>query len=290
MTASDGVGGAKRTLLAKIESDLDDQAASVIVDIVDAVCEEAVAEVYDHAGLITPKFAENILRRLQVHHATAGEKFKKTPFEYAFERANRAEGREVSDTAAGNTTASSWDVKVGDKRFSLKTEAERSLSTAGAKRTGKSGTAIKVSKLMEMRDIRDLVTPEQVVEKGLTAVLKHLGEYDRMLTLRGYDVNVPFKGVRYDLYEFPLDALREHIGQVSAEEVERTKSRKKSKDGEGPLGSWKVHVVDGEGEPLCDLVFDASVEKVTLRGLPVARCDLLAHWVIKSKVEDDEDA
>ena len=241
-------GEAKRSLLLKIERHLDDQAARVIEDIVDAVCEEASLHVDDPSGLVPEAFATSILRRLQVHHATAGEKFKKTPSEYAFERANAAEGRSVSDTAAGDATSAGWDVKVDDVRFSLKTEAERLLSTAAARRTGKSGKAIKVSKLMEMRSIRELETPEQVLAAGVAAVLHRLGGYDRMLTLRGYDVDVPFAGVRYDLYEFPLDDLRRAIGAASVEHIARTSRRTRPSQGRSPTGSWKVQVTDVQGD------------------------------------------
>ena len=279
-------GDAKRSLLLKIQRNLDGQAAAVIEEIVDAVCEEARSERSDPSGLVTETFATSILRRLQVHHATAGEKFKKTPFEYAFERANRAEGREVSDTTASNAVSPGWDVKVNGVPFSLKTEAEKALSSGAARRTGKSVAAIKVSKLMEMRRIREFETPEQVLQTGMAAVVRHLGEYERMLTLRGYNVAVPFEGVRYDLYEFPLKELRKHVGEVAAGQIVRTKSRAKAKAEGPPAGSWKAQVVDAQGRPLCELLFDASVEKVTLRGLAVRRCRLLAYWVVKSKRED----
>ena len=292
MKKIDQVGDAKQSLLLKIQENLDERASAVIAEVVDAVCREARYGHPDTSGLVTEAFARSILTRLQVHHATAGEKFRKTPFEYAFERANRDEGRQVSDTAAGNPTLSGWDVMVDGVRFSLKTQAEKSLSTKSAMRTGESRAAVKVSKLMEMEAIRRLDTAGQVIETGVARIAAHLEGYDRILTLRGYDVGNPFRGVRYDLYELPLQRLRKRLGNVSPEVVTRT-GRPKGKgtdDGEGEDvsgGSWKVDVTDVRNRRLCTLVFDRSVEKVTLRSLPVSQCSLLAYWVVQSAVPSD---
>lgn len=283
-------GSAKAALLLKVREGLDEQACAVLADIVDAVRRECRVAISDDSGLVVDAFAQNLLTRLKVHHATAGEKFKKTPFEYAFARANEAVGRAVVVSDRTNPTFAGHDVTVNGVRFSLKTEAEKRLSTPAAARSGISRAGIKVSKFMEMRAIRSFAGPGQVVGTGVAAVLRHLGGYDRILALRGYDVQAPFTGVRYDLYELPVGLLRERVGVVGMGDVSRTKPQQKTGGPASDTVSWKVEVDDGRGKRLCELVFDGSVEKVTLRNLALDYCRLLAHWVIKADVPDESEA
>ena len=137
--------GAKARLTKKIQS-LDDPTCAVLETIVAGLSARFVEVIDSDTDIVTEPFAKNFRIRLQLHHATHEEVFKKKTFEFAFKAASIVAGRTAEMDE--DVTSAGYDLKVDDVRFSLKTEAGKTTS----------GTHIKISKLMEARWIRECRT------------------------------------------------------------------------------------------------------------------------------------
>ena len=185
--------GAKARLTKKIQS-LDDPTCAVLETIVAGLSARFVEVIDPNTDIATEPFAKNFRTRLQLHHATHEEVFKKKTFEYAFKAASIVAGRAAEMDE--DVTSAGYDVKVDDVRFSLKTEAGKATR----------GTHIKISKLMEARWIRECRTGQDFLT-NMDKVKTHLTHYDRVIILRAFQVASPFNGVRYDLWEIPHQLL-----------------------------------------------------------------------------------
>ncbi|PZO18706.1 MAG: hypothetical protein DCF25_09385 [Leptolyngbya foveolarum] len=202
----------------------------------------------------TPAFYEYFASRLLIHHAVVEEKLNKKSFEYIFRDALR------HDENTAHLTLSSVhpgaDLILNGERFSLKTEASRSLRAA----------KITISKFMEARWIRD--KDELGLARDSSRKLSdHLESYDRIVMLRAAYL-APGQ-VKYDLVEIPHDLLM-LATRIEAKDITLSKGR----SGGGSA------VVRQDEEAVLTLKFDGSVEKVTIANLLVERCTIHATWQI----------
>ena len=195
--------GAKARLTRKIKT-LDDPTCAVLETIVAGLATRFDEVVEPGSDIVTAEFARNFRTRLQLHHATHEEVFKKKTFEFAFKAASIVAGRTAEMNQ--NVISAGYDVRVDGVRYSLKTESGKRLSK----------THIKISKLMEARWIRECRTGEDYLA-NMAKVVRHFSHYDRVVVLRSCHIRVPFRGVRYDLWEIP-HALLSLVATIEAKD------------------------------------------------------------------------
>ncbi len=252
--------GAKARLSRKIQT-LDDSTCAVLETIVAGLATRFDEVIEKDTDIVTAVFARNFRTRLQLHHATHEEVFKKKTFEFAFKAASIVAGRTAEMDQ--DVTSAGYDVKVDGVRYSLKTESGKRPSS----------TQIKISKLMEARWIRECRTGEDYLA-NMAKVAKHFSHYDRVLMLRSCHITVPFRGVRYDLWEIPHTLLRLVTTIKSGDFSVRLKS-----------GTSTV-IVKSDGMDVFKLRLDGSVEKITLERLQLTVCRKHASWAVAGLVMD----
>lgn len=205
------------------------------------------------SDITVPAFVENFENRLLIHHATNEDKLKKKAFEFAFKRASEAAGKVAS--IVSSQTNPGADVIVDGIDFSLKTEGSADIRR----------DRLTISKLMEGRLIRECVTGADFARVSRERVLHHLSQYTRMITLRGFD-RPNDNSVFYELLEIPLDVLRA-CGELRAADFSPRTAN----------GSSSATVCY-EGSPAFRLVFDGSVEKITVHNLSRSVCIPHGEW------------
>lgn len=248
----------------------------VLTEMAESLKKKIHAERSEDSTIVTPQFLDSFADRLLIHHAMGAEKFNKKPFEFAFVRAMKASGQDAA--LAISSTDPGADVIVGEKRYSLKTEASRKISK----------TNILISKFAEAGWLRNEGKTQDDLFNGIKSyVLPRLSDYDKILILRGFDATLrDLPAVRYELIEIPLELLR-RIEKTKPEDITLAKNKKGglSKNGGGSLrilgerekgknGNYKAP------EILFTLNFDGSVEKLKISSLKVSECIRHASWVI----------
>ncbi|MFJ1647309.1 hypothetical protein [Streptomyces sp. NPDC088258] len=233
---------------------LDDSQIQLLCEMAESLRRPCDVWVNHESDLVSNRFSDAMLNRLKLHHATSEEKFKKASFEYAFVSAARYAG--FSSYKTRSQTFQGADVVMDSVRWSLKTEASANIHESN----------ITVSKFSEARWIRDCLTPEDFAKECIPRFLKHLGEYDRVITLRAFDA--PGDRVRYHLVEIPKGLLA-LVGRLKPDDFSvKTKS-----------GGSSALVCDSSGVAF-RVVLDGSVEKVTLARISVDRCIRHAIWTV----------
>lgn len=228
----------------------------LLIQMAEALGQEVKQVRSPDSDIITDRFADYFRNRLLLHHATSEEKFKKKTFEHAFRAAAEHDGHKAVITSMA--THAGADVVLNDRvRFSLKTEASKAIQKK----------RISISKFSEARWIRDCETPEDFRRETLTRMGHHLSAYDRVVTLRAMNEGKSY--VRYDFVEIPMRVLQRIETLTAADFSRRT-----------PAGSSSATVRDDDGSTLFGVVLDGSVEKITVRGLPVDACHVHASWVV----------
>jgi hypothetical protein len=246
-------------LLAKAER-LDEAQVQLLCEMADAFSWDVKVWLNPESDLVFDGFGDSFLNRLRLHHATSEEKFNKTSFEFAFTAAARYAGRAATKTVAH--TYQGADVVVDGVRWSLKTEGSAAMSP----------TVITISKFSEARWIRDCVTQADFARETITRVLRHLSEYDRVITLRGTYVD-DGAAARYDLVEIPHEMLTAVQDLIPDDFSPRTSAGS---------SSAKVHY---NGSYDFTVVLDGSVEKVTMRNIQISECFTHARWVVPVLVQ-----
>lgn len=202
----------------------------------------------------TPIFYEYFASRLLIHHAVVEEKLNKKSFEYIFRDALRHDGRTAHlSTSSVHPGA---DLVVDGTRFSLKTEASRSIRAA----------KITISKFMEARWIRGK-DEFGLARESSQRLSSHIEGYDRIVMLRAFYLAT--EQVRYDLVEIPHDLLV-LATQIEAQDITLSK---------GSSGGGSAIIRHNE-QAIFTLKFDGSVEKITLTNLLLERCTIHATWQI----------
>ena len=215
------------------------------------------------SDVLSADFAANFSNRLRIYHATNEEKFNKKAFEYALTAASRYAGSEAK--ILPNAVAPDADVEVDGVRFSLKTEAARSIRPR----------FIHISKFAEARWIRECRTPEDFARETKKRVPEHLAKYERIFTLRAFDVpretlRSGTPGVRYELWEIPKKLLMRVVG-LRAEDFSPPR---------GISGGSAADVPADDGKRAFKVSLDGSVEKVTLANIRTGLCICHGSWTV----------
>ena len=206
--------------------------------------------------IVTPEFENTFRTRLLYHHTVTDEVLNKKSFEYAFRDASRMDGKKSELNTS--STASSFDVKTEDVRFSLKTQAEEGISR----------TRIHISKLRECAWLRYVDGSfEKLIGEIHKYVLPLFDGYERVLCLRIFR-GEGLRTIQYDLVEIPKEMFLA-IGDLKPNDF-------------SPF--LKTHgtsaIVHFKGQPAFTLRFDGSDEKITISGLRVDLCVIHAYWEI----------
>jgi hypothetical protein len=237
----------------------------ILAEVADALVKPVKANSHSRDPILgSTVFLNYFSNVLLLHHATHEEKFKKKAFEYAFRGACRALGLRAQLTA--NAVLPGADVVVGNEKFSVKTEAERRVSSA----------YIKISKLMEARWIRDVAPKATRGAEAIGRVMEHLQQYHRILTLRAFDMPETVH-VRYELWEIPLDTTLRLIGTLKESDFSTPTTN----------NSYSA-IVRINGVALFSFRLDGSVEKVTISGLRTSACIRHASWEVPTVPPSDE--
>lgn len=202
---------------------------------------------------LTKEAYEFFSMRLAAHHAYSSHMLKKENFEHILEQSFRRAG--VPTERQNSMTVRGADLRVGDVRLSLKTEAARDLRQH----------AIVISKLMEAAWIKQITSTDDIPGMIRTMVLPHFENYDRIMILRCYPESLSGL-IRYDLREIPMDILQ-GIGALQAGDFSPlTKTRTTSA------------TVRYQGRPAFKFRLDGSDDKLTVTSLAVSLCPLHAWW------------
>ena len=248
--------GAKDRLLRKVKQ-LDDLGCQVLETMVDSLGGRFEERLSPDSDIAIPAFAQNFRQRLQIHHATHEEAFKKKTFEFAFKASCIAAGKKA--TMDPNDSNPGYDVIVDGVKYSLKTEAGKSINNE----------LITISKLMEARWIRDCQTGENF-QHGMKHLHRHFSQYQRVLILRARRVATPFVGVEYQLVEIPL-AIFFAVGDLTPEDFAPR----------GQKSGGSSAIVRYSGSDAFRLRLDGSVEKVTVSRLKKSLCKIHATWIVQ---------
>lgn len=134
--------------------------------------------------------AEDFADALKVHHVFSSQPFTKDRFEYILNDILLRRKRKSELAKKGNR---GHDITIDGVKFSLKTQADKAITE----------NEIWISKFMEMGKGEWTDKPEQLA--GLRDLfLRHMKQYDRILTLRCIKKQNPWK---YELVEIPKSLL-----------------------------------------------------------------------------------
>jgi type II restriction enzyme len=187
---------------------------------------------------------------IRIHHCFSKGPFTKDKFEFALEYAFNQCGRKAKLAPPG---IPGYDLVLEDKKYSLKTEAEKSIKQ----------DLIHVSKHME------LGKGEWNLELLRNQFLDNLQKTDRILTLRCLSRFFPYE--YYELVEIPKDIL---LKSISGTLRLMTKSTQNPKPG--------YCDVSENGILLFQLYFDAGGErKLQIKSLLKSKCFVHAFWKFK---------
>ena len=203
------------------------------------------------SDLVSENFDKRFRAALLVHHSVNLHTLDKKAFEYSFRDSLRADGRTAE--LDPSSTYPGADIAVDSIPISLKTE--------GAKSTKRE--FIHISKLMESAWMKPFKKLEDF-QKGISDhILKHLGKYERMFSLRAFSIP---NGQEYELVEIPLEILR-------AASLVRTEDLSPITKAHG-THAW----VKWDGVRAFRLTFDGSDDKITIASLARHLCKIHAEW------------
>lgn len=223
----------------------------------------------DGHDLLTQSSVDDLGDIMRIHHAFSREAFSKDKFEYALERVLKLHGHDAAMATRGNR---GYDIKVEGERFSLKTEASKTVRA----------DRIHISKFMELGGGIWATDPADLI--GLRAqFLTHLAGYEHVMTLRR--LKEPREHwYSYELVLIPMALLQ----QASAGVLEMmVKSKQNPRPGYCYVGggAW-THQAGVKVKPkdlLFALYFDGGGErKLQIKHLDKSKCKVLATWKFES--------
>lgn len=217
-------------------------------------------ERWPDSDVVTPCVLEDFGDALRIHHCFSGEPFSKDKFEYALERVLNLCG--VPTRRVDSRTNPGHDITIDGQRFSLKTQADKSLKRE----------RIHISKFMELgkgtwtnRDDEYAQLRERFFE--------HLSRYDRIMTLRRLAGSPSVATWEYELVEIPKALLL--LARAGRLEVMRGTKQQGSAPAyyrvEEPHEDYTVEKFS--------LYFDGGGErKLQVKGLDKRLCQVHATW------------
>lgn len=213
------------------------------------------------SDIVDGRFAEEMSNLLSLHHSNHESPLSKKPFEYAMKQCLIAQGYLESDLNP-RPGESAYDIYGNNERWSLKTEAAKSLSR----------NQVKIEKLSEARWVREATTPEACVNEVLERIPHHMNGYDRILVLRAETRPDCFV---YSLEEVPKGLLEQSI--LSAEPRMFKKTDRGTKRGIS-FGADFFH--PDYLDILFRMLLDNSVEKVRV-WFRVKYCIHHGTWTVR---------
>lgn len=204
------------------------------------------------------EFARIFGEALQLHHTLSDRPLSKENFEYVMIRVVRMAGQSAIH---GKSGFAGHDVEINSQKFSLKTQADRSIKRS----------IIHISKFMELGK-GDWIDESSLVGQR-DRFLNHLEGYGRILTLRYFRTppkrDLPVISHEYELVEIPKPLLLEAATGVITMQHD---SKQNPKPG-------YCRVFDSAGTIKYALYFDGGSErKLQIKALDKARCQVLAVW------------
>lgn len=211
---------------------------------------------WDGSDLVTTCVLADFGDALRIHHCFSAEAFTKDKFEYALERVLNVCG--IAAQRGDSRTHPGHDLTIRAERFSLKTQADKSIKEEG----------IHISKFMELgkgtwgdQESDYIALRERFFE--------HMSRYDRILTLRRLK-SASATERYYELVEIPKDLLMQ--ARDARLEVMHDTKQQNSKPayyrvGETP-GTYKFNLYfDGGGE-----------RKLQIKDLDKSLCQVHGTW------------
>lgn len=249
--------------LITVVTGLDPVQVELLTEVATVMLRQVVEIVNPVSDLVTPRFAANFRNRLLIHHATNEAKLTKKAFEYAFKGACEADGKTSFITISN--TFSGVDVTVDGVRYSLKTEASKTIKAE----------QITISKFTEARWVQQQTTLDGLAAQAAVRIPAHLNGYDRILVLRAREL--PNTRLQYELVEIPQDLLRRVSTLTSADFSPQT--------AQGGSSARVTH----DGKLAFTLRLDGSDGKVTIASLQIMFCTRHAAWVIPTVAPASEE-
>jgi Type II site-specific deoxyribonuclease len=249
-----GVSG-EDELLKKILA-LSESQREWITSLIDRFAHALEASALADSDIASEQFLREFGDTLRIHHSLSAEPFTKDKFEHALVRVMNRLGRQAELSNRGNR---GHDLTIDETRFSLKTQADRSM---------KVGT-LHISKFMELG--RGAWEDEEDLASLRDEFLRHMQAYDRILSLRAFRPGA-FDGSQrwvYELVEIPKPLFElASTGTI----VMQHGSRQNPKPG-------YCTVTDKLGAVLYQLYFDGGTErKLQIKSIRKDRCVVHATW------------
>jgi hypothetical protein len=246
-----------RAVIDKLIRSMSADQVRVLLPIAQAICGKATVWRNGKSDVASSRFVEALRCILQLHHAQSEEPFTKDKFEYAVRKVFRLCGKQASLAARGNR---GQDIIVGSERWSLKTQADSSISRE----------TIHISKFMELG--KGAWKGEHDLAGLRDQMLAHMKSYDRIFSLRYFNRNKRCGKAghhEYELVEIPK-ALLAKCARGRLEMVRTSKQNPKP---------GYCHVSDKSGAILFRLYFDGGTErKLQIKDISKAHCLVHATW------------
>lgn len=244
-----------RRRIAEVVASLSDTQIGLLLRMAEAMQVPVEVERFAASDIVNDEFSEALANFLLLHHAIHVEPLNKAAFEYLFVACSEAAGRLAGRNPASG--AASYDVEADDVRWSLKTEAGKSLSAS----------TVRIEKFMEARWIRECTNPAKCAAAVRVHVPAHMQDYERMIILRAQQ-DATARVTSYELLELPkpeLSRLSEAVPDWFTKE--------------GSKESYGADIVDDEGDKVFRILLDSSVEKVRI-WFRTAKAINHGHWVV----------
>lgn len=242
-------------VLAGVFEQLTPRRRALVLRMAEALTVPADVEPHD-SDLVDAAFSETLANSFLLHHAIHEEPLNKESFEYVMKGCAEAGGH-VAALNPGRGTGT-WDLRIDDVRWSLKTEAARGISR----------NTVKIEKLMEARWVRECTNPARCAAAVRAQIPAHMDGYDRIVVLRAF--RRPGGAMRYDLVEPPKELLLQKLTTV----VDAVFTKEGSKE------SYGANIDDAAGR-IFRILLDSSVEKVRI-WFNVQRCKFHGSWTVQS--------
>lgn len=240
--------------LANLVGRLSPERVQLLIEMGHALTRSVKSTVAPDSDIVVSAFERDFSGRLLLFHAMHDAALTKKTFEYFFVGSSRAAGREASQTE--NSVYPGEDVVVDGRKFSLKTEGGLSISRS----------AVHISKLMEARWIRECSNSDDFCAQSRDRITTHLAHYERIISLRSF---LGESNVKYELIEIPKEIL-----------LGISRLRPNDFSAKTANGSSHATVRGTDGSKWFVLSLDGSVEKITVRSLPLRLCTIHATWVV----------